>query len=245
MTQSPGSQDEGTGARRGRRPVRPDPGSGPVALLAHRLWELKEQAGDPSFADMASRLGAAASKSSLAAAARGSTLPSWETTWEFVRVLAVDRLGRDADEVRREWRAYWEEAAHGGPAARRENTTRDDTRRDDTHMSTSGAPGAGASPPPPGDDRPSPENAHPYGDRASTEEDPLRPVAADPVAAGGPPSWPRSARWPARQPSSSAGSSRTSRTTRRASPPPAPPRRSACRSPRRSPRTTTRSSSRT
>ncbi|UBU16094.1 NBR1-Ig-like domain-containing protein [Nonomuraea gerenzanensis] len=110
MTQSPGSQDEGTGARRGRRPVRPDPGSGPVALFAHRLWELKEQAGDPSFADMASRLGAAASKSSLAAAARGIAMPSWETTWEFVRVLAVDRLGGDGDEVRREWRAYWEQA---------------------------------------------------------------------------------------------------------------------------------------
>ncbi|MEV4173569.1 NBR1-Ig-like domain-containing protein [Nonomuraea sp. NPDC049709] len=112
MAESPGSQDEGTGARRGRRPIRPDPESGPVALLAHRLWELKEQAGDPSFADMASRLGAAASKSSLAAAARGSALPSWETTWEFVRVLAVDRLGRDPEEVRREWRAYWEQAGN-------------------------------------------------------------------------------------------------------------------------------------
>ncbi|MEV0999304.1 DUF402 domain-containing protein [Nonomuraea sp. NPDC050202] len=59
MTQSSGSQDGGTAARRGRRPVRPGPDSGPVALLARRLWELKKQAGDPSFADMASRLGAA------------------------------------------------------------------------------------------------------------------------------------------------------------------------------------------
>jgi hypothetical protein len=113
MAQSSGSRDEGTGSRRGRKAIRPDPESGPVALLAHRLWELKERAGDPSFADMASRLGAAASKSSLAAAARGSALPTWETTWEFVRVLAVDRLGQDAEEARREWRAHWEEAAGG------------------------------------------------------------------------------------------------------------------------------------
>ncbi|MBG0816951.1 NBR1-Ig-like domain-containing protein [Planomonospora sp. ID82291] len=81
-----------------------------MALLAHRLWELKERAGDPSFAEMSSSLGAAASKSSLAAAARGRTLPSWETTWEFVRVLAIGRLGQDERETEREWRAYWEQA---------------------------------------------------------------------------------------------------------------------------------------
>lgn len=110
MAESPEPHEGDSGTRRGRRPVRPDPGSGPVALLAHRLWELKEQAGDPSFAEMSSRLGAAASKSSLAAAARGRALPSWETTWEFVRVLAVDRLGRDAAETEHEWRGHWEQA---------------------------------------------------------------------------------------------------------------------------------------
>ncbi|MBG0824160.1 transcriptional regulator [Planomonospora sp. ID91781] len=88
-----------------------------MALLAHRLWELKERAGDPSFAEMSSRLGAAASKSSLAAAARGRTLPTWETTWEFVRVLAVDRLGQDERETEREWRSYWEQAGTQGPPA--------------------------------------------------------------------------------------------------------------------------------
>ncbi|TYB61884.1 transcriptional regulator [Nonomuraea sp. PA05] len=139
MAQSPGSQDENTGARRGRRPVRPDPGSGPVALFAHRLWELKEQAGDPSFADMASRLGAAASKSSLAAAARGTTMPSWETTWEFVRVLAVHRLGRNEDEVRREWRTYWEEASR--PANGPRHTITDEAP-------TSDEPPASDDPPP-------------------------------------------------------------------------------------------------
>ncbi|MGP3965148.1 NBR1-Ig-like domain-containing protein [Nonomuraea sp. 3N208] len=111
MAQSSGSQDEAAASRRGRKPIRPDPESGPLALFAHRLWELKAQAGDPSFAEMASRLGAAASKSSLAAAARGSALPTWETTWEFVRVLAVERLGQDPEEAKREWRARWEQAA--------------------------------------------------------------------------------------------------------------------------------------
>ncbi|WP_106396592.1 NBR1-Ig-like domain-containing protein [Actinocorallia populi] len=87
--------------------MRPDPAEGPVAAFADRLWRLKVEAGDPSFAEMSSRLGAAASKSSLAAAAQGRTLASWGTTWEFVRVLAVERLGRDAAETEREWRELW------------------------------------------------------------------------------------------------------------------------------------------
>ncbi len=107
----PGPQRTDRGSRPGRKPVRPEPAAGPVAALAYRLWELKAEAGDPSFAEMATRMGAAASKSSLAAAARGLVLPTWETTWEFVRVLAVDRLGQDAEVARREWRAHWERAA--------------------------------------------------------------------------------------------------------------------------------------
>ena len=81
-----------------------------MAAFADRLWRLKVEAGDPPFAEMASRLGAAASKSSLAAAAQGRRLPSWETTWEFVRVLAVGRLGRDPEETEREWREHWRRA---------------------------------------------------------------------------------------------------------------------------------------
>ncbi|WP_326627694.1 NBR1-Ig-like domain-containing protein [Nonomuraea fuscirosea] len=151
MTESPESRDDSTGTRRGRRPIRPDPGSGPVALFAHRLWELKERAGDPSFADMASRLGAAASKSSLAAAARGSALPSWETTWEFVRVLAVDRLGGDPEEVRREWRTHWERAANlgysdGGPTGPAEGTAPD--RPVHREGAAPGAPADSGTPPP-------------------------------------------------------------------------------------------------
>jgi hypothetical protein len=81
-----------------------------VSAFADRLWRLKQEAGDPSYEEMSVRLGAAASRSSLAAAAKGRSLPSWETTWEFVRVLAVDRLGRDPRVTEREWREHWRQA---------------------------------------------------------------------------------------------------------------------------------------
>ena len=101
--------------RRGRRPARPGPDSGPVGAFADRLWQLRREAGDPSYEEMSGRLGAAASKSSLAAAAQGRSLPSWETTWEFVRVLAVDRLGRDPAETELEWREHWQRAKADSP----------------------------------------------------------------------------------------------------------------------------------
>ncbi|WP_233157115.1 MULTISPECIES: NBR1-Ig-like domain-containing protein [Amycolatopsis] len=111
------------GARRGRVASCPDPAAGPVAAFAHRLWALKRSAGDPSYDRMRTELGALASKSALSAAARGQRLPSWDTTWEFVRVLAVGVLGEHEDEVRARWRADWERvrdgAAKRSPAPRR------------------------------------------------------------------------------------------------------------------------------
>jgi hypothetical protein len=106
--------------KRGRRAHRPDPDGGPVAGFAYALLVLKETAGDPSYDRMRTEFGAVASKSALAAAARGLQLPSWETTWEFVRPLAVTVLGRDEEETRREWRARWAGARPDGgdaPAA--------------------------------------------------------------------------------------------------------------------------------
>jgi hypothetical protein len=105
-----GTAENKGAARRGRKPRCPDPADGPVAAFADRLWRLKREAGDPSFAEMSSRLGARASKSSLAAAAQGDRLPSWGTTWEFVRVLAVDLMGRDPAQAEREWRDEWRRA---------------------------------------------------------------------------------------------------------------------------------------
>jgi len=87
-----------------------------VSAFADRLWRLKQQAGDPSYEEMSVRLGAAASKSSLAAAAQGRLLPSWETTWEFVRVLAVEKLGHDPLDTEKEWREHWLQAKAGWPA---------------------------------------------------------------------------------------------------------------------------------
>lgn len=104
-------------AKPGRRAQPPDPDSGPYAALAHELWQLKRRAGDPSFAAMCTTLGAAASRSSLAAATRGTALPSWETTWEFVRVLAVERLGADTDTTEREWWGRWTAARDAGRAS--------------------------------------------------------------------------------------------------------------------------------
>ncbi|MFD2469726.1 NBR1-Ig-like domain-containing protein [Amycolatopsis silviterrae] len=97
-------------ARRGRRHIVPDAGAGPVARFACALLDLKREAGDPSYDRMRTELGAAASKSALSAATRGRSAPSWPTTWEFVRSLAVTSLGRDEEAVRREWLERWEEA---------------------------------------------------------------------------------------------------------------------------------------
>ncbi|RKR92181.1 Ig-like domain-containing protein [Micromonospora pisi] len=107
--------DNEDAGRRGRKATPPNPDGGPVAAFAHELWDLKRRAGDPSYAAMRTRLGAAVSRSSLSAATRGTALPSWETTWEFVRVLAVDTLGADADDTRREWWARWKAAGAAEP----------------------------------------------------------------------------------------------------------------------------------
>lgn len=101
--------------KRGRRARRPDPADGPCAAFAHALLVLKETAGDPSYDRMRAEYGAMASKSALSAAARGDVLPSWETTWEFVRSLAVTANGDDEEEARRAWRARWD-AVRVGPA---------------------------------------------------------------------------------------------------------------------------------
>jgi hypothetical protein len=92
-------------ARRGRKHIVPDASDGPAARFARDLLELKELAGNPSYDRMRAELGAAASKSTLSAATRGRALPSWETTWEFVRSLAGP-----GEDVRREWRFRWERA---------------------------------------------------------------------------------------------------------------------------------------
>ncbi|MEU8635585.1 NBR1-Ig-like domain-containing protein [Amycolatopsis sp. NPDC048633] len=109
---------ERTPGRRGRIALGPAEETGPVAGFARRLWELKRAAGDPSYDRMRDEFGALASKSALSAAARGRHLPSWETTWEFVRVLAVGVLGQDETSARLEWRGCWEKAREPEPEVR-------------------------------------------------------------------------------------------------------------------------------
>jgi hypothetical protein len=100
--------------KRGRRQALPDPTGGPVAEFAHALATMKVGAGDPSYDRMRGELGAMASKSALSAAARGRELPSWETTWEFVRSLTPP--GTDLEPVRQAWRERWEAARSTDPA---------------------------------------------------------------------------------------------------------------------------------
>lgn len=108
----------GSGGKRGRKQSRPDPAAGPVAAFACRLCDLKESAGDPSYDRMRGEFGAAASKSALSSAARGQDLPSWETTWEFARSLAVGVLGADPERTQREWSQRWEQARADAERAR-------------------------------------------------------------------------------------------------------------------------------
>ncbi|OXM56937.1 hypothetical protein CFP71_10700 [Amycolatopsis thailandensis] len=96
--------------RRGRIAKAPE-GDEPAAVFARRLWELKQAAGNPSYDAMRQDHGALVSKSVLSAAARGAQLPSWDTTWEFVRSLAVGVLGQDEQRVRAQWRLWWDQAS--------------------------------------------------------------------------------------------------------------------------------------
>ncbi|MEV0155408.1 NBR1-Ig-like domain-containing protein [Micromonospora sp. NPDC050686] len=126
-----------------------------MGAFADHLLRLKEEAGDPSYEEMSLRLGAAASKSSLAAAAQGRSLPSWETTWEFVRVLAVARLGHDPVETERAWRERWAHAKKGTPqpetSAIEETRPAGETGRagDDAEMRGAPGPSAAVEPAPP------------------------------------------------------------------------------------------------
>jgi len=86
-------------ARRGRK-LRPlDPAAGPTQSFAAQLRELRRDAGDPSFAEMARRVHWGTS--ALAAAARGDRLPTWSVTEGFVQALDGD-IGL--------WRRRWESA---------------------------------------------------------------------------------------------------------------------------------------
>lgn len=82
------------------RPQRPlDPHLTPAHGFAHELRLLRERAGNPKFLAMARATGR--SRTSLAEAAGGDHLPTWETVEAFVRACGGDP---------REWLPRWEKA---------------------------------------------------------------------------------------------------------------------------------------
>ncbi len=99
------------GTGRWGRVAKAPAGNDPAAVLARQLWELKQCAGNRSYDVMCCAHGALASKSALSEAARGVRLPSWNTTWEFVRALAVGVLDQEEHQVCALWRPRWEQAA--------------------------------------------------------------------------------------------------------------------------------------
>lgn len=88
----------------GGRPGRPegplDPAAGAVAGLAARLRRLREDAGRPSYRQLARS--AHYSHSALSQAAAGRVLPSLAVTLAFAQACGGDR---------QEWTAWWHEAA--------------------------------------------------------------------------------------------------------------------------------------
>lgn len=75
-----------------------DPAGGPVPQFAAGLRHLRLLAGNPTYRQMSQT--AYVSKASLAAAASGHRLPTWEVTLAFVEACAGD-----VDEWRRRWEA--------------------------------------------------------------------------------------------------------------------------------------------
>lgn len=65
--------------------------------FVEQLSQLRQDAGKPSFREMAKRSGAI-SHATLHDALQGTRMPSWETTVEFAR-----SCGRDPEELRTEW----------------------------------------------------------------------------------------------------------------------------------------------
>ncbi|MFS8200535.1 hypothetical protein ACLVWQ_17840 [Streptomyces sp. CWNU-52B] len=83
---------------RGERPL--DPDGGPLSEFAARLRKLREQAGRPTYRDLA--LNAHYSIATLSSAAAGRQLPSLTVTLAYVRACGGDE---------REWKVIWQRTA--------------------------------------------------------------------------------------------------------------------------------------
>ncbi|MEV7969642.1 helix-turn-helix domain-containing protein [Sphaerisporangium sp. NPDC088356] len=89
------------------RPERPlDPSEGPVQQFATELRKLREEAGNPSYRELAGI--AHFSKATLSAAASGHRLPTWEVARAYVQAC-----NGDLDEWRIRWRKAREQLGLG------------------------------------------------------------------------------------------------------------------------------------
>ncbi len=79
----------------------PQDRSAAIEGFVDRLKQVRDEAGKPSFREMAKRSGAI-SHATLHDALQGARMPSWETTVEFAKACGVDP---------QELRAHWERAA--------------------------------------------------------------------------------------------------------------------------------------
>ncbi|ETK30658.1 helix-turn-helix domain-containing protein, partial [Microbispora sp. ATCC PTA-5024] len=121
----------------GRKPKPLDPGQGPIQRFAHDLRRLREDAGEPTYRQMAARVHTSASALSIAAS--GDRLPSLMVTLAYVRACGGDPGV---------WEARWHElsaalaaelAAGRAPAAHEGTRGSADGRRGDVDGQRDGA----------------------------------------------------------------------------------------------------------
>ncbi len=105
---------------RGESPL--DPDGGPLFEFAARLRRLREQAGRPTYRDLARRTHYGIA--TLSSAAAGRQLPSWDVTLAYVRACGGDE---------RQWKLFWQstadacagtDAARAGAEDQKKNTAR-------------------------------------------------------------------------------------------------------------------------
>jgi hypothetical protein len=99
------------------RPERPVTGAGPLPDLARAMRNVRAQAGNPGYRELAARTHR--SRSVLAAAAAGTECPTWEVTEAFAN--ACDPSGTAAQRLRTLWQKA-SAAAHRQASSRQRRT---------------------------------------------------------------------------------------------------------------------------
>ncbi|MFI5588228.1 hypothetical protein ACIA5G_24465 [Amycolatopsis sp. NPDC051758] len=90
-------------ARPGRPESSIDPGSGPEARFGFALRQLRENAGCPTYRELAARPGVHFSASVLSTAANGKKIPPWE----HVRAYVIACEGADCSSALKYWKRQW------------------------------------------------------------------------------------------------------------------------------------------